>query len=71
MRIGKLRPRLKAWSDARLSHVSALLPFAIVSPTSNRALADHGHVGQDIMIDPHNQLGGSPRGKPSRSDVLS
>ena len=68
MKIGKLRPRLKAWSDARLSHVSALLPFAIVSL---RALADHGHVGQDIMIDPHNQLGGSRRGKPSRSDVLS
>ena len=67
MKIGKLRPRLKAWSDARLSHVSALLPFAIVSLTSNRALADHG----DIMIDPHNQLGGSRRGKPSRSDVLS
>ena len=64
MKIGKLRPWLKAWSDARLSHVSALLPFAIVSL---RALADHG----DIMIDPHNQLGGSPRGKPSRSDVLS
>ena len=51
MKIGKIQLHLKAWSHARLNHVSALQPLAIISLTPNRALADCGHVSQGIMVD--------------------
>ena len=58
MKIGKIQLHLKARSHARLNHVPALLPLAIISLIPNRALADcGGHVRQGIMVDP--QLGGA------------
>ena len=51
MKIGKIQLHLKAWSHARLHHISALQPLAIISLTPNRALADCGHVRQGIMVE--------------------
>jgi len=50
MKIGKIQLHLKARSHARLNHVSALLPLAIISPTPNRGLADCGHVLQESWL---------------------
>jgi hypothetical protein len=63
MKIGRIELHLKARSHARFNHVSALLPLAIISPTSNCALADCGHVRQGTMVDAHNQLRGSSGGQ--------
>ena len=51
MKIGKIQLHLKAWSHARLNHVSALQPLSIISRAPNRALADCGHVRQGIMVE--------------------
>ena len=59
MKIGKIQVHLKARSHSRRTHVSALLPLAIISLTPHRPLADCGHVPQGIMVDPPNQLGGA------------
>lgn len=58
MKIGRIQLHLKARSGARPSHVSALLPLAIISLISHRALANCGHVLRGIMVDPSNQLAG-------------
>jgi quercetin dioxygenase-like cupin family protein len=42
MKIGKIQLQLKARSHARLNHVPALLPSAIIPLRPNRALADCG-----------------------------
>jgi hypothetical protein len=59
MKIGKIQVHLKSRTHSRLTHVSALLPLAIISLTPHDALADCGHVRQGIMVDPSNQLGGA------------
>jgi hypothetical protein len=51
MKIGNMQLHWKARSHARLNHVSALLPLAIIFLAPNCALADCGHVRQGIMVD--------------------